>query len=417
MTTTELQPRDRYLVVSSDGHAGADLLQYKEYLPARWHDEFDAWAAAYENPFADLLQATAYRNWDSERRLAEAEADGVVAEVLFPNTVPPFFARATSSRSRRAEADYDRRWAGLQAHNRWLVDFCRAGPRPTRGDHPDLPQRRRRRGRRDPRALGPDAGVRRRAAAVGLAQLRPPRAVGPVLRAAVAGVRGARHARSTSTPGAGCPTTATSTRRGRSCSWRSRGSRTGRCGTSCSAACSTVHPDLRIVLTEQGVAWVPARPRHARLVLQAHDHRRRGRGGVLRRGRREHVDAAERVLRASTCWVGASFLRPERGAARARHRRRPHHVGPRLPAQRGHVPVHHRGAAGRVRRACRPTRCSAWSAPPRPSSTASTSTRSGRSPTASVPRWKPSPSRCRRATTRSDSTCNAFEREPALKAW
>jgi len=128
MTTTELQPRDRYLVVSSDGHAGADLLQYKDYLPARWHDEFDAWAAAYENPFADLLQATAYRNWDSERRLAEADADGVAAEVLYPNTVPPFFEQGNLVARPPSEADYDHRWAGLQAHNRWLVDFCAQAP-------------------------------------------------------------------------------------------------------------------------------------------------------------------------------------------------------------------------------------------------------------------------------------------------
>ena len=31
------------------------------------------------------------RNWDDERRFSDEEADGVVAEVVFPNTVPPFF--------------------------------------------------------------------------------------------------------------------------------------------------------------------------------------------------------------------------------------------------------------------------------------------------------------------------------------
>ena len=48
---------ERYTIISIDGHAGADLLDYKPYLASRWHDEFDAWAAAYENPFADLLAA------------------------------------------------------------------------------------------------------------------------------------------------------------------------------------------------------------------------------------------------------------------------------------------------------------------------------------------------------------------------
>jgi predicted TIM-barrel fold metal-dependent hydrolase len=119
---------ERYAVVSSDGHAGADLWDYKPYLPARFHDEFDAWAKAYTNPFADLLHATAYRNWDSDRRLAETESDGVVAEVLFPNTVPPFFEQGNLVALQPTEADYEYRWAGLQAHNRWMADFCGKAP-------------------------------------------------------------------------------------------------------------------------------------------------------------------------------------------------------------------------------------------------------------------------------------------------
>jgi predicted TIM-barrel fold metal-dependent hydrolase len=119
---------DRYTIVSADTHAGGDIGDYRPYLPARWHDEFDAWAATYENPFADLLAATAYRSWDSERRLAEHEADGVAAEVIFPNTVPPFFEEGNLVALPPTAADYERRWAGAQAHNRWLADFCAAAP-------------------------------------------------------------------------------------------------------------------------------------------------------------------------------------------------------------------------------------------------------------------------------------------------
>jgi len=53
---------DRYVVISGDSHAGADLRDYKAYLPARWHDEFDAWADSYNSPFDDLIHATAHRN-------------------------------------------------------------------------------------------------------------------------------------------------------------------------------------------------------------------------------------------------------------------------------------------------------------------------------------------------------------------
>ena len=127
MTVTE-SATDRYTVISIDGHAGADLRAYRPYLATHRHDEFDAWADAYVNPYADLLAPTAYRNWDSDARLAETESQGVVAEVLFPNTVPPFFAQGNLTALEPTAADYDRRWAGLQAHNRWLADFCAAAP-------------------------------------------------------------------------------------------------------------------------------------------------------------------------------------------------------------------------------------------------------------------------------------------------
>lgn len=120
--------RERYTIISADGHAGGDIQDYRPYLPATWHDEFDAWAASYVNPFADLLAATAYKNWDSDRRLAETSSDGIAAEVLFPNTVPPFFEESGLSATPPTAADYERRWAGLQAHNRWMADFCAQAP-------------------------------------------------------------------------------------------------------------------------------------------------------------------------------------------------------------------------------------------------------------------------------------------------
>ena len=125
------EPEDgnsRYAVISSDGHAGADLRDYKPYLASHYHDEFDAWADSYVNPFGDLLQPVAYRNWDSTRRLEETESDGFVAEVLFPNTVPPFFEQGNLVALQPTEADYEHRWAGLQAHNRWMADFCAQAP-------------------------------------------------------------------------------------------------------------------------------------------------------------------------------------------------------------------------------------------------------------------------------------------------
>jgi predicted TIM-barrel fold metal-dependent hydrolase len=120
---------DRYLVISADTHAGADLRDYKPYLSARWHAEFDAWADAYVSPWDDLVADTATRNWDSDLRLKDLEVEGVAAELVFPNTIPPFFTSiGTMANPPRDRAEFERRWAGVQAHNRWAVDFCEAAP-------------------------------------------------------------------------------------------------------------------------------------------------------------------------------------------------------------------------------------------------------------------------------------------------
>ncbi len=119
---------ERYTIISADCHAGAEMYEYKGYLERRFHDDFDAWASTYVNPFADLVSNEADRNYDSDRRIRELESDGIVAEVLYPNTIPPFFPTSSLTAIPPTKADYGHRWAGLQAHNRWLADFCSLTP-------------------------------------------------------------------------------------------------------------------------------------------------------------------------------------------------------------------------------------------------------------------------------------------------
>lgn len=121
---------DRYIVVSSDGHAGGDIPDYRPYIPSKWLDDFDAWHDAFENPYPDLEGDLGPRNWNSDRRLNDLHADGIVAEVIFPNTIPPFYPKSSlaSQPPAMTTLDAERRWVGLQAHNRWLADFCRMAP-------------------------------------------------------------------------------------------------------------------------------------------------------------------------------------------------------------------------------------------------------------------------------------------------
>jgi predicted TIM-barrel fold metal-dependent hydrolase len=115
---------ERYTIISADCHAGGSHAQYREYLDPAYRDDFDAWRAKYKNPFKDLGDTRRYRNWDNEMRNSQQEADGIVGEVVFPNTVPPFFPSFVLFAPPPKPEDYRHRLAGIRAHNRWLVDWC-----------------------------------------------------------------------------------------------------------------------------------------------------------------------------------------------------------------------------------------------------------------------------------------------------
>jgi len=119
---------DHYTIISSDCHAGGNHAQYREYLESDLVEEFDAWRGRYKNPFRDLQDDGRSRNWDDGRRIADQAADGVVAEVVFPNTVPPFFPTGVVIAPAPTPEELPLRLAGIRAHNRWLADFVAAHP-------------------------------------------------------------------------------------------------------------------------------------------------------------------------------------------------------------------------------------------------------------------------------------------------
>src|SRR5690625_1666610 len=92
---------DRYLVVSTDGHAGLPMPEYRRYLDSRYYDAFDKalpiqmeQTARAEESFliADFNREWRKKTeyglagaWDSELRNRIIDEDGGVAEVLFPD--------------------------------------------------------------------------------------------------------------------------------------------------------------------------------------------------------------------------------------------------------------------------------------------------------------------------------------------
>lgn len=121
-------PTDRYTIISADCHGGGSADQYREYLDPAYRETFDAWRGGYKNPFRDLQGDSRSRNWDDARRWADLEADGQVGEVIFPNTVPPFFPTGIVIARPPTRDEYELRWQGIKAHNRWLADFCSLAP-------------------------------------------------------------------------------------------------------------------------------------------------------------------------------------------------------------------------------------------------------------------------------------------------
>ena len=137
--------QDRYLIISSDCHAGLPTEQYRPYVESGYHDAFDAMIAersqttqarSITDPeFADRWLEENKEGisgaWNSQRRDKELDADGVVAEVIFPDgdavtgfTGAPFGAGLAST----GRLDPGLAMAGAQAHNRWLAELCSESP-------------------------------------------------------------------------------------------------------------------------------------------------------------------------------------------------------------------------------------------------------------------------------------------------
>ena len=138
-----LKDLDRYLVITADSHAGPEHRTYGNYLERKWQPEFEDWVEEVEAWLIEMKRVMGSRsiavggdpdidgsrNWDSARRTKETESDGVVAEVIFSNTSPPFAPRMFTEFGEPGTGNqHERRFAGIRAHNRWLADFCSEMP-------------------------------------------------------------------------------------------------------------------------------------------------------------------------------------------------------------------------------------------------------------------------------------------------
>jgi predicted TIM-barrel fold metal-dependent hydrolase len=117
-----------YTVISADTHAGASIQTYRDYLDDAHRKLFDEWRGGYRNPQREHIGSKKHKNWDDVERIRDMEAEGVIGEIIFPNTVPPFFKTSVLICGNPTPENYRLRLEGIRAHNRWLADWCAEYP-------------------------------------------------------------------------------------------------------------------------------------------------------------------------------------------------------------------------------------------------------------------------------------------------
>ena len=117
-----------YILITADPHAGGSHAAYRECLDAKYRERFDEWRGGYKNPSQEHYAVKKLRNWDLKTRTDDQNSQGVVGEVVFPNTVPPFFKKSIVTAQPPTPDEYELALAGIRAHNRWLADFCAEDP-------------------------------------------------------------------------------------------------------------------------------------------------------------------------------------------------------------------------------------------------------------------------------------------------
>ncbi len=140
----------RYTVISADCHAGATyaLGGFLDYVDPQYRDRlreemarlekenqermaklFASEFMAEQDNTEEALHGGRSGAWDPDRRLKELEADGIVADVIFPdgsqNNGAPFQA---ASGPGAIGADHALQSVGAWAYNRWLAEFCAHAP-------------------------------------------------------------------------------------------------------------------------------------------------------------------------------------------------------------------------------------------------------------------------------------------------
>ncbi|WP_375476312.1 amidohydrolase family protein [uncultured Jatrophihabitans sp.] len=148
MTQVNDASAERALLVSSDGHATALMRDYAPYIDPKLRPEFEEFCTVFDEKgmttidprsLAQRIDPDLIADWiemvvepgrlagqyDPERRLKELDHEGISGEIIFPDfglpweLHPPLVAAILGYRRTPEQIE-----AANKAYNRWLVDFC-----------------------------------------------------------------------------------------------------------------------------------------------------------------------------------------------------------------------------------------------------------------------------------------------------
>ncbi len=125
---TPTAPGREIRLISADGHVSEPHDLYESRAPKKWHDRVphvehrdggDFWVIPGSRFPAFPVRDVAPGTYDAKARLLDLDADGVDAEVLFPNSGPDFA---------RADQDPEFHLAMVQIYNDWITEFAAVDP-------------------------------------------------------------------------------------------------------------------------------------------------------------------------------------------------------------------------------------------------------------------------------------------------
>jgi len=141
------------MIISADGHAVGRMRDYRPYIDPDWREEFDRFCdyfdqvGSYSHEPTNLLTRLDKEDvewwdehmlasgeldavWNGELRLKQMDKDGITAEVVIPDFGQPFELGTPLHLAKEGlpKRTPEQVAVGNRAYNRWLIDFCSIAP-------------------------------------------------------------------------------------------------------------------------------------------------------------------------------------------------------------------------------------------------------------------------------------------------